>query len=419
MKLALLFTFLQCTLLLANSQFAAPSPTAAPAGITLPAGTEITIRTTDHIDSKLADVYREYAASVDEPVVVNGVVVIPPHANAFLKLTDVKKAGFKRPASLSLALIAVTIAGQRVSVQTGSLDSKSGSQGKSTAEKAAVGAAAGAGIGALAGGGAGAAVGAAIGGAGGAVVSKLRAKPVVIPAETRFTYKLTQPAVINDPSFAQAQPPIAAPAPVSVPTPAPAQISIGQSSDQVIAALGQPDKIVDLGAQKTYFYPGKRIYFTDGKVSSVLTVEALSSSPSVVEPELIGAVYFQDETGKLIPLERAEFQTKGGNRQYREVDGATSPVRVKSGQRMLFVVRLANGIDPNTFVLSMLETENGARRWKNAGTAILFNVTKYGEASYGLTPVKDLPDGEYAFVRKDFSDSYCFGVSEGAIPKFQ
>jgi hypothetical protein len=326
-----------------QAQAAQPVPTpAAPQGITLPAGTEIVIRTTERIDSKKADLYREYAASLDEPVVVNGVTVIPAHSNAYLRLTSIEKAGFKHPAALSLALIAVTISGQRIPVETGSLDSKAGSQGKDTLKKAGMGAAAGAGIGALAGGGAGAAVGAAIGGAGGAVASKLTAKPVVIPAETRFTYKLTQPTVINDPSLAQA---FAPPPTRNAPPPAPA----------------------------------------------------------VVEPELIGAVYFRDESGQLIPLERAALQEKS-------VAGATSPVRLKSGQALMFVAKLANGIDPNTFVLSALETSGATRRIKNVDSPILLNVTKFGESSYGLTPATDLPAGEYTFVRRDFSDSYCFSI---------
>jgi hypothetical protein len=69
----------------------------------------------------------------------------------------------------------------------------------------------------------------------------------------------------------------------------------------------------------------------------------------VVEPELIGVVYLQDASGKLTPLERAKAQLK---RIHWEVASATSPVRLKTGQKTLFVVSLAKGIDPATFILA-------------------------------------------------------------------
>ncbi len=50
---------------------------------------------------------------------------------------------------------------------------------------------------------------------------------------------------------------------------APAQIQLGQSVDDVVAALGQPEKIVDLGAKKIYVYRDLRITFTNGKVSHI------------------------------------------------------------------------------------------------------------------------------------------------------
>jgi len=51
--------------------------------------------------------------------------------------------------------------------------------------------------------------------------------------------------------------------------PAPAQIRSGQTIDEVVNALGQPEKIVDLGAKKIYVYKDLKITFTNGKVSDV------------------------------------------------------------------------------------------------------------------------------------------------------
>jgi hypothetical protein len=176
--------------------FAAVAPP-KPQGVTLPAGTEIAIRTIDSINSKKADLYKEYAASLDDPVVVNGATVIPADTKAVLKLTELQSSGLTHRASLSLTLIAVMIGGQRVDVQTGSVDSQAGSPAKRTLAGAGIGAGTGAAIGAMAGGGLGAAIGAVIGGAGGAAAGKMKGKPVEIPSETRFTYKLTQPVAIN------------------------------------------------------------------------------------------------------------------------------------------------------------------------------------------------------------------------------
>jgi hypothetical protein len=181
---------------------AVATPAAAPAqpGITLPIGTEIAARTIDRIDSKKADKYKEYAASLDDPIVVNGVTVAPVNSNAVLRVTEIHNPKLKGKASLSTTLVAVTINGHRVSLETEKVDSQSGSQSKRTAIGAGGGAAVGAGIGAAAGGGVGAAVGAGVGAAAGTLGAALTAKGVQIPPETRFTYKLAQPAIIDAPA---------------------------------------------------------------------------------------------------------------------------------------------------------------------------------------------------------------------------
>jgi len=49
------------------------------------------------------------------------------------------------------------------------------------------------------------------------------------------------------------------------------QVSLGQTRDKVIAILGQPDRIVDLGARVIYVYKGRKIVFTDGRVTDLGT----------------------------------------------------------------------------------------------------------------------------------------------------
>jgi hypothetical protein len=185
MKTTSLLVFCHACLLLDVNAFAQP------ASITLPVGTEIAVRTSDRINSKQADLHKEYAATVDDAVIVDGVTVVPAKANAFVRVTD------KSRASLSISLIAVTINGQRVEVNTDKIDSRRGSTVKRTAIGAGAGAGTGAAIGGIAGGGAGAGIGAAVGAAAGGIFGHATAKPVEIAPETRFTYRLTQPAAIT------------------------------------------------------------------------------------------------------------------------------------------------------------------------------------------------------------------------------
>lgn len=58
-------------------------------------------------------------------------------------------------------------------------------------------------------------------------------------------------------------------APAAAVQSAPATIALGQTMDQVTAALGTPKRIVDLGTKKIYVYQDMKITFKAGKVSDV------------------------------------------------------------------------------------------------------------------------------------------------------
>ena len=51
--------------------------------------------------------------------------------------------------------------------------------------------------------------------------------------------------------------------------PDPKTIQLGQSTDEVQAALGKPEKIVNLGPKQLYVYRDLKITFVNGKVSDV------------------------------------------------------------------------------------------------------------------------------------------------------
>jgi len=51
--------------------------------------------------------------------------------------------------------------------------------------------------------------------------------------------------------------------------PEPQTVQLGMTLDQVVAILGKPDKIFDLGAKKIYVYKDVKVTFMNGKVSDV------------------------------------------------------------------------------------------------------------------------------------------------------
>jgi len=59
------------------------------------------------------------------------------------------------------------------------------------------------------------------------------------------------------------------PPPANQPPPPPQTIQLGQTIDEVVAAIGQPDKIVNLGAKQIYVYKDLKVTFLKGKVSDV------------------------------------------------------------------------------------------------------------------------------------------------------
>ncbi|MDQ2777618.1 MAG: hypothetical protein M3Y57_22290, partial [Acidobacteriota bacterium] len=89
--------------------------------------------------------------------------------------------------------------GQRVGIQTSSIDKRGNSNTGRNAEKVAGGAALGAIIGAIAGGGKGAGIGAGIGGAAGAGdVLLTHGKTAAVPNETVLTFRLSEPVTITE-----------------------------------------------------------------------------------------------------------------------------------------------------------------------------------------------------------------------------
>ncbi len=179
-----------------------PASTAASAessgprrGIDIPAGTTLTIRMIDPVDSKTDRVGQQYHASLDEPIMVNGDVVVARNADVLVKLVDDEQSGrLTGKTVLTLDLQSITIDGRVVPLATEEVSRASSSRTKRTGVAAGGLAALGAIIGGIAGGGKGAAIGAVTGaGAGAATSVMMKGERVNVPSETRLTFTLQQP----------------------------------------------------------------------------------------------------------------------------------------------------------------------------------------------------------------------------------
>ena len=166
-----------------------------PAFVELPEGTNLVVRMIEGVDSEVNRVGQTFAASLDEPVLLNGETVIPRGADVVVKLTDAKESGkLAGRSELTLDLVSVSVNGRVVDVNTETVERESSSRGKRTAKVAGGTAALGAIIGAIAGGGKGAAIGAGAGAATGLGVEVLtHGQRVRIPSETRLTFILETP----------------------------------------------------------------------------------------------------------------------------------------------------------------------------------------------------------------------------------
>jgi hypothetical protein len=171
-----------------------PRPVATQVYVTIPAGTTISVRTVDSIDSTRDSVGDRFQATLVEPLMVDGNVVVARGADVYGRLTASKTSGtFAGRSQLQLELTGIVVNGQTVPVVTGEYELTGKSRGASTAKRTIGGAAVGSIIGAIAGGGEGAAIGAGAGaavGAGSEIVTK--GDQVKVPSETLLDFTLQQ-----------------------------------------------------------------------------------------------------------------------------------------------------------------------------------------------------------------------------------
>ncbi len=165
-----------------------------PVYVTIPAGTRISVRTIDRIDSTKNHVGDRFQASLAEPLMVDGNVVVAKGADVYGRLAESKKSGtFTGRSDLQLELTGIVVNGQTIPLVTGEYELVGDSRGASTAKRTIGGAALGSIIGAIAAGGKGAAIGAGAGGGAGAgseIITK--GDQVKVPSETLLDFTLQQ-----------------------------------------------------------------------------------------------------------------------------------------------------------------------------------------------------------------------------------
>jgi hypothetical protein len=160
--------------------------------VTLPAGTTINVRLTQAIDVDVAQAGMTFKARVDDPVMVDGRIVIPREAGAIVQSARVTQSGqFKGSDHISLKLNAVSFGGRVHQVVTEYAIAEGGGEGKRTARKVGGGAGLGAIFGGIAGGGEGALIGTAVGAIAGTAVAASGEEHLRLDAETRLQFRLS------------------------------------------------------------------------------------------------------------------------------------------------------------------------------------------------------------------------------------
>jgi len=159
--------------------------------VLIPAGTTFRVRTIDFIDVDSSQSGMKFRASLDDPIMLGGNVVVPRGADVVLVAAQVEQGSKIKGSDLvALKVNLIIVRGRSYQVVTSMSQHKSEGEGKKTSRKILGGAGLGAIIGGIAGGGTGAAIGALAGGAAGTAVAASGEPHLKIPAETRLEFQL-------------------------------------------------------------------------------------------------------------------------------------------------------------------------------------------------------------------------------------
>jgi hypothetical protein len=173
--------------------------TRAPEKLTVPEGTTLEIRLNDTLSSANNRGGDTFNATLAEPVLVKGKVVIPQGATLDGQVIDATPSGhLKTPAALAVTLTSVDVGGKSYDITTSTFSRRGASHKKHDAKWIAGGAAGGALLGALLGGGKGAAIGAGLGAGGGTAGAYTTGRhDVALYSESLLRFQLEAPLTIE------------------------------------------------------------------------------------------------------------------------------------------------------------------------------------------------------------------------------
>ncbi len=160
----------------------------------------IQVRTSDWLSSDRNHKGDQFIATLAQPIIADGWVVMRRGQTVIGQVSDAQKAGrVKGVSKLQLDLSQLTLVdGQLLPVQTSLLNASAGTSNGRDAAAVGLTTGGGAAIGAAAAGGSGAAIGAGAGFVAGiAGVLLTRGKPTIIPPEDVLTFRLETPVTIS------------------------------------------------------------------------------------------------------------------------------------------------------------------------------------------------------------------------------
>src|SRR5579864_7740618 len=104
--------------------------------VTIPAGTRVSVRTVDSIDSTKNRAGYRFQASLEEPLWVDGNLVVPKGADIYGRLDDSKETGtFAGRSQLKVQLTGIVVNGQTLPLVSGEYEVSGKSKGESTAKR--------------------------------------------------------------------------------------------------------------------------------------------------------------------------------------------------------------------------------------------------------------------------------------------
>jgi hypothetical protein len=167
--------------------------------VTVPEGVQFDVTVDETLASDRNHAGDSFAATLSQPVVEDGKIIIPAGAHVTGRVVDAKDSGrLHVPARLSVALTSVEVSGKSYDIDTDTIGETGKNHNKRNIGFIGGGAAGGALIGGLAGGGKGALIGSLIGaGAGTAGAAAGGKKNISLPAETHLRFRLLRPVTVT------------------------------------------------------------------------------------------------------------------------------------------------------------------------------------------------------------------------------